>query len=200
VDYVKRLATDAGFIVSEVNEPAVGKIGGPETKEPDTRVDGIIRGLFTPQREAWFDGEVVDTGAWTHIPKQAGKTLEMEEKKKTKKHATRVAVAHCADFVPVVCSVYGTTAYNCQRLVKTCTERMMGKTAPAVDVSRVLHLQRAKLQAAIWRATALCIVGRRGPKAETATEESSKEKELRAEVQMPWLCVAVDARIRPQSS
>jgi hypothetical protein len=197
VDYVKRLATEAGFIVSAVNEPTVGKIGGPNTKEPDTRVDGIIRGLITPQREAWFDGEVVDTGAWSHTPKEAGKTLEKEEKKKIKKHATRVAVAHSADFVPVVCSVYGSTAYNCQLLVKLCTERMMGITASPIDKSRVLHLQRAKLQAAIWRATALCIVGRRGPKAATASEESAKEKELRADIQMPWLCVAVDARAPP---
>jgi hypothetical protein len=201
VRYVKKMAEEAGLWVDGRPEPAVGKIGGPESKEKDTRCDGIVRGLVTPQREAWLDVQVVDTGAWSHLDEAPEKTLEKAERGKKEKHARRVRVAHNADFLPIVCSVYGTTAFHCQRTIKSCTELMMGKgaTEDVNDLGRVLHLNRARFQAAVWRATALCVVGRRGGRrmteAEAKMEKEEREgKELSAAVQMPWLCVAEDAR------
>jgi hypothetical protein len=197
VEFVKRLAEEADLIVSDREEPAVGKIGGEDSKEPDTRCDGIIRGLITPQREAWFDNEVVWTGADTNVTKDPRKVLETAEKKKIKKHFERVTIAENADFIPLVCSVYGSTAFHCQQFLRTCTERIVGKSAAkdSADVARLLHLHRAQFQAAVWRAVALCEVGRSSRKAQGALKKKEiEEKELGKEAVLPWLCVAVDAK------
>ena len=67
------------------------------------------------------------------------------------------------------------------------------------DLSQVLHLNRARFQAAVWRATALCVVGRRGKRRKTQAQQQMEEQEqkaakLSAAVEMPWLCVAGDSR------
>ena len=58
----------------------------------------------------------------------------------------------------------------------------------------LLHLNRARFQAAIWRSTALCVVGRKGKKAE---EERVRVQRMEAQKEggkeLPWVCVAGDA-------
>lgn len=197
VEFVNRLARDAGFHVPGVSEPRVGKIGGPGSKEGDTRCDGIVRGVWTPQRDCWFDVEIVYTGAVSHLMKDPAKTLEGEEEKKYKKHANRVAVAENADFMPIVASVHGTLAAHSQRFVTKCTEAAVGKKSAEAegDFPTVLHLNRARFQAAVWRATAVCVVGRRGKAAEKATKAREAERKLQGEAApLPWVCVAEDAQ------
>jgi hypothetical protein len=126
VGFVSRLCKEANFHIpgEDCYEPTVGKI---VASDPDNRCDGIIRGLKNPQRDTWFDVEVVDTGAVSHsMDDSASKTMERAEDGKTKKHGQRVALAENADFVPIVCSVYGTAAFHSQQTIKTCTEKMVG--------------------------------------------------------------------------
>lgn len=190
-DFLKQLAREAGYLVSETDEPAVGKLN-PE--DADTRCDGIIHALKTPQRETWFDGEIVDTGAKRHEVKSVEEVLLGEEKGKFDKHGKRVTLADGGDFVPIVCSVYGSLAVQCRQTIKIITERMLGKSreGEAGDMSRMLHLNRARFQAAIWRATALCVVGRAGKKAEEERRKQRAAEEGGAE--LPWECVAADAK------
>ena len=113
VGFVNRLCRDAGFHIpgSDSYEPVVGKL---DPKDPDTRCDGIVRGLKTPQRDTWYDVVVPDTGAISHaMDESAVQTLEKAEDKKLEKHGQRVALAENADFVPIACSVYGTTGFHC---------------------------------------------------------------------------------------
>ena len=78
--------------------------------------------------------------------------------------------------------------------LKTCTERMVGRKSAGSsrDYSRVLCLNRARFQAAAWRATALCLVGRRGKSAEKAVKDAEK-RATDIDVTVPWICVATDA-------
>jgi hypothetical protein len=209
VEYLKRMAEEVGLPVQATSEPAVGKIGGDNK---DTKCDGIIRGLETPQRDAWIDGMVMDTGAPSHQDKPPMKALIEGEDEKFEKHGRRVAIANGADFVPIVCSVYGTLAPKCQRTIKTITERMTDKSKlkDKKDLARMLHHNRARFQAAIWRANAMCVVGRRRqPKkkedgegtewrmvspVEMLEEFEEKMGRLEGGMETPWLCVAEDAR------
>ena len=138
---------------------------------------------------------VVDTGAVSHsMDESALKTLEKAEDSKIKKHGPQVVLAENADFLPIVCSVYGTSAFHSQRTINTCTERMVGRGSAesSGDFARVLCLNRARFQAAVWRATALCLVGRRGKDAQAAAKEAEK-RATDIEVTVPWICVATDS-------
>ena len=142
-----------------------------------------------------FDVECTDTGAVSHsMDETPAKTLEKGEDEKTSKHGERVALAENSDFLPIVCSVYGTMGFHCRQLIKTCTERMVEQRSgeSSGDLSRVLCLNRARFQAAVWKATALCLVGRRGKSAEKAVKDAEK-RALAVEVTVPWICVATDS-------
>ena len=187
---------EAGYHVVE-GEPEVPKV---RENDPATRCDGIVRGLTTPQRETWVDFNVTDTGAPSNLMTDPELTLRRAEDGKRKKHGWRLT-AHNADFLPIVCSVYGTMAFNCQQTIKACTEKMMaGESRECEDVAQVLHLNRARVQAAVWKATALGLVGRRGREQETAVRQHGQMVDETAEwdcgLSIPWLCVASDAGIR----
>jgi hypothetical protein len=185
--FMTQMAKDAKLHVVE-KEPLVPKLH-PGDKE--TRCDGIIRGLLTPQREAWIDTEVVDTGAISYLMMEAGQALDDAATEKRKKHAPRLmAAGH--DFVPLISSVYGTPAFDCQRTIKTCTDLMLGKNVEnKAERSHLLHLHRARFQASVWRATALCLLGRRGRKQEAACEEH--DEDLDHAPSLPWSCITADA-------
>jgi hypothetical protein len=193
VVFVSRMAQDAKLHVVE-GEPMVPKL---HPDDPETRCDGIIRGLLTPQRETWIDIEVVDTGAVSHLMEKSEETLEKAEKEKRRKHAPRLLATN-RDFIPIVASVHGTTAFDCQHTIKTCTKLMMGsKSEDKAEFAHLLHLNRARFQAAVWRATALCLVGRRGKTQEAACEHHEKEKHKTPS--LPWACVTSDAGIDSRS-
>jgi hypothetical protein len=157
-DFALALAGEAKFHIPENKEPVVGKL---DEADPDNRCDGRIRGLWTPQRDCWIDALCIDTAAPSYMLQAPEKTLENGEMAKVSKHALRVSLAENADFTPIVCSVHGLLAHQSQQFVIKCTERMVGgKSADSSDFSQVLHWNRARFQAAVWRATSLCLVGR----------------------------------------
>ena len=120
--------------------------------------------------------------------------LSQAEDAKVKKHARRVAVAENADFLPFICSKQGTLAFQSQQFLKTCTEKILGESTGDAEAARALHLNRARMQAAIWRATSLCIVGRKGDKAAKAAKARAKEeKEAQRARELPLWCVSADA-------
>ena len=203
-EHTLRGAETAGFLVPSCRNPTVGKI---DPKDPDNKCDGIIRGFLTAQRETWVDAMVADTGAPSHRNQSAEKTLQAAQDDKQKKHHTRVTVCHNADFLPIVCSVYGSMAFHCQQTIKRITDHMVEKSAAkgSGDRSRVLHMVRARFQAAVWRATAMCVVGRKGKawrKRQMDDEEGEDDRdeldvaaEGGAGDEIPWILVAEDARV-----
>ena len=161
-------------------------------------MDGIIYDFVTPGRQTFFDVEMPDTGAETHLRNAADRTLEKEAQKKISKHARNVELHHHGDFLPLVVSVYGTTGIHCQRFVHQCTEQLTGTSLAARmggDFSAMLHLQRAKLQAAIWRAVAKNIVGDSTSQGQKAVK-IVRDEEIKAmqAAQLPWMCVVSDAQ------
>jgi hypothetical protein len=203
-EFVLRSAEKAGYVVPSCRNPLVGKI---DRKDLDTKCDGIIRGFMAPQRETWVDAVVSDTGAPSHRNQPAEKTLEQAANKKKEKHHTRVMICHNADFLEIACSVYGSMAFNCQQTIKRIAERMVEKSAAkgSSDRSQVLHLMRARFQAAVWRATASCVVGRKGTAWRKGRKEDDDEEDDHDELEVaaaggagdnvPWLLVAGDARV-----
>lgn len=190
--YLGSLTESAGFFTLKDREPLVPKLC---STDPSTRCDGIVRGLLTPQRETWIDIEVVDTGAVSHLTSKPSETLANAAAEKRAKHAPRLLATN-RDFLPIICSVYGSTAFDCQQTIKTCTALTNGYKSDESDLSHLLHLNRAKFQAAVWRATALCLVGRRGKAQEKAIETHEANELKTADSVLPWLCVAADAGIR----
>ena len=137
---------------------------------------------------------VVDTAAPTYVMRGYQKALEDCEKYKFAKHGTRVEVAEGGNFLPMVVSVYGTLAPGSQKFIRQCTEHITGPEGPrAKGFSRLLHLQRARMQAAIANAVNLSLWGRTGTKARKEEKGARRLKEKAAEERMPVGCVLADA-------
>jgi len=195
-EFLLSWAEDAGYLVPASREPSVGKI---DVDDLDNRCDGIIRGLRTFQREAWVDILCCDTGAPSHRDKDLENVLSDAERDKNKKHYKRVSLKHNADFVPIVCSVYGTMANQCRQTITTITNMQLRKSAEkrGSDLSQVLHLNRARFQACVWKAVAMNLVGRKGLKTgRRGDDENEESADIRylAGNDVPWLIVAEDAR------
>lgn len=195
-DFLLKLALEARMHVPAGKEPLVGKV---QDTDPDTRCDGKVRGLFSPQRDCWIDVLCCDVGANSYLGELTGHTLEAKENEKVRKHDPRVTLAHNADFAPVVCSVLGTMAPRCQHIITLCTERIAGGgAAESRDFSHILHLTRARFQATVWKATSLCLVGR-GPGKDVRDNERAAARldRMAEESFLPWRCVAEDTRTSP---
>ena len=143
--------------------------------------------------DSWLDFLVMDTGAPSYALQGYERTLEKGERGKVEKHSTRVEVAEGGHFLPIVVSVYGTLAPGSHKFLYRCTERMMGpEGSQAKGFSRQLHLQRARMQAAIANAVNLCLWGR-GKKAEKDEKAARLLKEETAKDRLPERCVLADA-------
>jgi hypothetical protein len=191
VEDVERMAEEAGlWIPNKGVEPVVGKIG---EEDAENRCDTIVRGLLTPQRDCWIDVQVIDTGSKSYLTETVEMTLKNGESKKVKKHGDRVGIAENADFRPIVCSVHGSMASKAKEFTYLCTERIAGKEgSKSPDFGRLLHLQRARFQAAVWNAVSLCLWGRHG-KGRHAQKEALRLKEQAEGVVIPWEFVVADA-------
>ena len=191
-DTVEREANRAGFWVPSRREPCVGPLS-PE--DPRNRCDTVIHGLKNPQRDAWIDVAVVDTGAPSHVRQQSAKTLGDEENNKLKKHRDRVVYVEGSDFLPVVLSVYGSLAFSAHEFLYKCAEKTAGRGGKkSRDFGRLLHLLRARWQAATHNAVSLCLWGRRGKWAKDAKRaEELKMQAAEGAFDIPWECMVADA-------
>jgi len=123
------------------------------TLEIDARADLVARGQGG--RDWYFDVAVIDTGAPSYLTMTSDKALRFYEERKIKKYADRVAPLGA--FTPLVCSVYGTLAPS----AAICAHRIAQGVDPDRDErSAVVDLHAAVLQAAVIKATSLCLRGR----------------------------------------
>ena len=119
----------------------------------DARADVVVRNA--DGRDDFYDIAVIDSAADSYLAKSALKALEDYENKKRNEYSDRVAPL--GSFVPLVCSIYGTLA--------PAAATVAHKVARGVDPDRderdaSLDLHAAMLQAAVIKATNLCLRAR----------------------------------------
>ena len=125
---------------------------GTTTPKLDARADVLARGLFKPQKDAYGDVKVMDTGQDSYEHKEALDVLTSGERGKRDKYEERVQMY--GDFVPLVCSVYGTLEPEAAKTLHSVARR----TEPEESrVGATVFLQHALLQTAIIRATSFCL-------------------------------------------
>ena len=106
-------------------------------------------------RTTFHDIAVIDTGADSYIGKSTAQILEDMEKRKIAKYEDRIS-PH-GTFTPLICSIYGTLG--------PAASMTAHRVARNVDPDRderdaVLDLHHVMLQAAILKATSLCLRAR----------------------------------------
>ena len=102
-------------------------------------------------------------------------------------------MAEHSSFMPVVFSVYGSVAGQANEMIHRCTEKMAGMEGTrSPGFQKLLHLQRARIQAAVSNAVCLNFWGRK----EKWLEDQRRTEKLRKEEEdcaIPWECVLADA-------
>ncbi len=121
-------------------------------RETDARADIACR---HGGRTTFLDIAVIDTGADSYIGKSTTQILEEKERRKISKYEDRIS-PH-GSFTPLVCSIYGTLG--------PAASMTAHRVARNVDPDRderdaVLDLHHVMLQAAILKATSLCLRAR----------------------------------------
>lgn len=119
----------------------------------DARADLVVRS--SEGRDEFFDVAVLDTGAPTYAHKTSAKALADYEERKCAMYSDRVAPF--GTFTPLICSVYGTLA---PAAAATAARVARGVDAGREERDAVVDLHAAMLQAAVIKATALCLRAR----------------------------------------
>jgi hypothetical protein len=133
--------------------PAGAAARAGTTRELDARADLLARG--EGGRDWYFDIAIIDSFAARHAGLSSLKALTAYEQKKNKKYFDRVAPL--GGFIPLVCTVYGTLGPAASQLAHRVAH---GVDPDREESSAVVDLHSAVLQAAIIKATSLCLRGR----------------------------------------
>ena len=176
-DEIVACLQDAGYYVISAKNPHL---------EGDASVDGElfsdikVRGLYYRQRYAHLDIRVIDTASYSRLGKDPVKALEAEESGKTQKYAT-TASREGSDFAPVIFSVHGSIAREANILITKCAAKIAGGK-DARNYSTTVARLRARVQAAVVRATVMNLMGRtdRNDPAEKAKKRAAEIRRERA--------------------
>jgi hypothetical protein len=124
-----------------------------------TRVgDLLVRGVFAPQQDAYFDIRVTNTDASSHRDRTVAAVLRAQEREKRLKHGPACAQRR-AHFVPIVMSVDGALGEEAEDFVGRLAEGLAVKWGkPLHETTRTVRLQLAVASA---RGTSQCIRGAR---------------------------------------
>ena len=153
-DYLK--AAGAAEVVREPYlVPVRGEVRRGTNMALDARADIMARSLFQTGRELFGDIAVVDTGARCYRCETSAEVLEAHEAKKKAEYCDRVALM--GDFVPLVCSIYGTLAPEAFMLAARAARQV---DPDWEERGAVLDLHRVTIQVGIIKATSLCLRGR----------------------------------------
>lgn len=132
----------------------LGSTARPSTNlADDARADLAVRS--GDGRDEFYDVAVIDTGAPSYSLKSSSKTLLDYEQRKCAQYTDRVCPF--GTFTPLVCSVYGTLA---PAAASTAARVARGVDANREERDAVVDLHSAVLQAAVIKATALCLRAR----------------------------------------
>ena len=123
------------------------------TTEMGARPDILARGVFGDQKDCYFDVVVTDTGCASKEKWRTAAVLREAESMKRRNYEERVRRMG-ASFTPLACSVYGTLAPESTETLATVLRKMKPTRDEKKDTTA---LHRMKLQAAIVKATALCL-------------------------------------------
>ena len=135
--------------------PARGEVRRGTNVALDARADIMVRSLFQAGREIFGDTAVIDTGARSYRFQTSAEVLEAHEAKKKAEYGYRVALM--GDFVPLVCSIYGTLAPEALMLAARAARQV---DPDWEERGAVLDLHRVMIQVGIIKATSLCLRGR----------------------------------------
>ena len=123
------------------------------TKADDARADIVVRGA--DGRDHFYDVAVIDSYAHSYMSKSALKPLTDYEHKKIAMYEDRVSPM--GSFTPLISSVYGTLA---PAAATTANQVARGVDPDREERDATLDLHQAVLQAAVIKATGLCLRGR----------------------------------------
>ena len=115
----------------------------------------MARSLFQTGRDLFGDVAVIDTGARCYRFETSVEVLEAHETAKKNEYGDRVALM--GDFVPLVCSIYGTLAPEAHLLATRAARQV---DPDWEEKGAVLELHRVMIQVGIIKATSLCLRGR----------------------------------------
>ena len=121
----------------------------------DARADIMARSLFDTGRDLFGDVAVIDTGAKCHRYETSIEVLEAHEAAKKAEYGDRVALM--GDFVPLVCSIYGTLAPEAHLFAARAARQV---DPDWEEREAVLDLHRVMVQVGIIKATSICLRGR----------------------------------------
>ena len=153
-DYLK--AAGAAHVVREPYlVPVRGEVRRGTNTGLDARADIMARSLFQTGRELYGDTAVIDTGARCYRFKTSAEVLEAHEVSKKAEYGDRVALM--GDFVPLVCSIYGTLAPEAHLLAARAARQVDPESE---ERGAVVDLHRVMIQVGIIKATSLCLRGR----------------------------------------
>jgi len=109
---------------------------------------------FFSSRPTFFDTRIVDTGASSNALSNVETIHAANERSKRKKYEDRIHQVEHGDFCPLVFSIYGGLAPATQKALSIFVAKKLEfepEVSPAL-FGRELHVARAKLQMAVFRA------------------------------------------------
>ena len=137
---------------------------------PALVADLLVRGVWYPQEPASFDIRVVDTDASSYLNRTPMAILKSAETEKKTKYHEACTERHTS-FTPLVISVDGVMAPECEKFVRHLSERLSYKWNR--KYSQIVSWIKTRLSFAIVRATYLCIRGTRSKWRSLGTEDGA---------------------------
>jgi hypothetical protein len=140
-----------------ISEPIIAT-ANERTGEVTRIGDLVVRGVFAPQQDAYFDIRVTDTDASSHRSTTVEAVLRAQELEKRRKHGPACAQRR-AHFVPFVMSVDGALGEEAEQFVCLLGEGLAAKRGKPLH--ETMHDIRLRLAVASARGTSYCIRGAR---------------------------------------
>ena len=168
-----KLLTKAGCKVSVEQQllPDEGELDGVKgvEKGDESRMDVTALGFWGTWQRAFFDVRVFDPFAQSYSQKSLTTLFKAHEKEKKKKYSKRILEIEKATFTPLVFSVTGGCAKECDIVLKKLSHMIAEKTKNTQ--SKIMHWIRTEISFTLLRSCITSIRGwRRSKKARTSEE------------------------------
>jgi len=148
-------------------EPVLQDITGEELNRgantaADARLDIVARRFWERQRSAFFDVRVCHPNADSYRGLDPDQIFRQHETEKKRQYASRVLEVEQATFTPLVFSMTGGMAVECNRYHSRLAELVVAKKAESYATT--MSWIRARVSFALLRSALLCLRGSRAPR------------------------------------
>ena len=143
-------------------EPPLQPLTGENVRglaDDGARTDIRARGFWRPAQNAFFDVRLTNLNARSQAHLSTERVFAKHEKEKKKDYNDRIMRVEHGTFTPLVFSLNGVMAPECERFHKHLAQRIADKTGQRY--SSIMTMIRCKLSFLILRACLLCIRGSR---------------------------------------